>query len=146
MTLGVFACVLMMRRNGAPVEQIDDLRGLASQQPLYAAAIAIFMFSLAGIPPLAGFFGKLYVFMAAVDADLVPVAIIGVLASVVGAYYYLRVVKVMYFDEIMEPLDRSSGREFSIIVGVAAIFNLAFCLNPSLLLGHAERAALALFS
>ncbi len=146
MTLGAFACVLVMRRNGAPVEEIDDLRGLARQQPLFAAAIAIFMFSLAGIPPLAGFFGKLYVFMAAVDADLVPVAVIGVLASVVGAYYYLRIVKVMYFDEAVEPLDRSIGREFSVIVGVTAVINLAFCLNPNLLLGHAERAALALFS
>ena len=146
MTLGAFACVLVMRRNGAPVEEIDDLRGLARQQPLFAAAIAIFMFSLAGIPPLAGFFGKLYVFMAAVDADLVPVAVIGVLASVVGAYYYLRIVKVMYFDEAVDPLDRSIGREFSVIVGVTAVINLAFCLNPNLLLGHAERAALALFS
>jgi NADH-quinone oxidoreductase subunit N len=146
MTLGVFGCVLAMRRNGAPVEKIDDLSGLARQQPLFAAAIAIFMFSLAGIPPLAGFFGKLYVFMAAVDADLVPLAIIGVLASVVGAYYYLRIVKVMYFDEALEPLDRSMGREFSIVVGIAAMFNLAFCLNPSLLLVPAERAALALFS
>ncbi|MGI9492838.1 MAG: NADH-quinone oxidoreductase subunit NuoN [Geminicoccaceae bacterium] len=146
MTIGAFACVLVMRRGGAPVERIDDLSGLARQQPLFAAAIAVFMFSLAGIPPLAGFFGKLYVFMAAVDADLVPLAIIGVLASVVGAYYYLRIVKVMYFDDLSEPLDRSMGREFSIVVGVAAIFNLAFCLNPNLLLGHAERAALALFS
>ncbi len=146
MTLGAFACVLVMRRNGAPVEQIDDLRGLARQQPLLAASIAVFMFSLAGIPPLAGFFGKLYVFMAAVDADLVPLAIIGVLASVVGAYYYLRIVKVMYFDDLVEPLDTTMGREFSIVVGIAAVFNLAFCLNPSLLLGHAERAALALFS
>lgn len=145
MTLGVFACVLVMRRNGAPVEEIDDLRGLARQRPLFACAIAIFMFSLAGIPPLAGFFGKLYVFMAAVDADLVPVAIIGVLASVVGAYYYLRIVKVMYFDDVIEPLDRSMGREFSVVVGVAAVFNLAFCLNPSMLLGYAESAALALF-
>ena len=146
MTLGVFACVLVMRRNGAPVERIEDLSGLARQQPLFAAAIAIFMFSLAGIPPLAGFFGKLYVFMAAVDAGLTPLAIIGVLASVVGAYYYLRIVKVMYFDEATDPLDRFAGREFKVIVGVAAIFNLAFCLSPNLLLGEAERAALALFS
>jgi len=146
MTLGVFACVLALSRNNVPVEQIDDLAGLAKQQPLFAAAIAVFMFSLAGIPPLAGFFGKFYVFMAAVDAGLVPLAIIGVLASVVGAYYYLRIVKVMYFDETLDPLDRSIGSEFSIVLGVAAIFNLAFCLRPGLLLGHAERAALALFS
>jgi len=146
MTLGVFACVLALRRNGAPVENIDDLAGLARQQPLFAAAIAIFMFSLAGIPPLAGFIGKFYVFMAAVDAGLVPLAIIGVLSSVVGAYYYLRIVKIMFFDETVDPLDRSIGSEYSIVFGVAAIFNLAFCLRPSLLLGHAERAALTLFS
>jgi NADH-quinone oxidoreductase subunit N len=146
MTLGIFACVLALRRNDIPVEKIDDLAGLAKQQPLFAAAIGVFMFSLAGIPPLAGFFGKFYVFMAAVDAGLVPVAIIGVLASVVGAYYYLRIVKVMYFDETIDPLDRSIGGEFSIVLGVAAVFNVAFCLRPSLLLGHAERAALALFS
>ncbi|MGI9500601.1 MAG: NADH-quinone oxidoreductase subunit N, partial [Geminicoccaceae bacterium] len=146
MTLGAFACVLLMRRNNAPVEQIDDLGGLAKQQPLLAAAIATLMFSLAGIPPLAGFIGKFYVFMAAVDAGLVPLAIIGVLASVVGAYYYLRVVKVMYFDEVIDPLDRDHGREFSIVVAVAAIFNLAFCLSPGFLLDHAERAAATLFS
>ncbi|MGI9507478.1 MAG: NADH-quinone oxidoreductase subunit NuoN [Geminicoccaceae bacterium] len=146
MTLGAFACVLALRRHGAPVEKIDDLAGLARQQPLFAAAIAIFMFSLAGIPPLAGFFGKFYVFMAAVDADLVPVAIIGVLASVVGAYYYLRIVKIMYFDETLDPLDSAIGSEYSIVLGVAAIFNLAFCLKPNLLLGYAERAAQTLFS
>ena len=146
MTLGIFACLLALRRNDAPVEAIDDLAGLARQQPLFAAAIGVFMFSLAGIPPLAGFFGKFYVFMAAVDAGLTPVAIIGVLASVVGAYYYLRIVKIMYFDETLDPLDRSIGSEYGIVLGVAAIFNIAFCLQPSLLLGHAERAALALFS
>lgn len=146
MTLGTFACVLALRRNDAPVEQIDDLSGLARQQPLFAGAIAVFMFSLAGIPPLAGFFGKFYVFMAAVDAGLVPLAIIGVLASVVGAYYYLRIVKIMFFDEEIDPIDRSISGEYAIVLGVAALFNIAFCLRPGLLLGHAERAALALFS
>ena len=113
MTLGVFACVLALRRNGAPVEKIEDLAGLARQQPLFAGAIAVFMFSLAGIPPLAGFFGKFYVFMAAVNAGLVPVAIIGVVASVVGAFYYLRIVKIMFFDEALDPLDQSIGGEYS---------------------------------
>lgn len=146
MTLGVFACVLALRRNGAPAEKIDDLAGLARQQPLFAAAIGVFMFSLAGIPPLAGFFGKFYVFMAAVDAGLTPLAIIGVLASVVGAYYYLRIVKIMYFDETLDPLDRSIGRDYGIVLGVAAIVNVAFCLRPGLLVGQAEAAARALFS
>ena len=144
MTVGTFGCVLLMRRHGAAVEQIDDLAGLASHQPLLAAAFAVFMFSLAGIPPLAGFFGKLYVFMAAIDAGLVPLAVIGVLASVVGAYYYLRIVKVMYFDEAREGFDRPIGREFTIVVGVTAVLNLVFCLHPSPLLTQAQAAATAL--
>ena len=146
MTIGTFGCVLLMRRNGQAVENIDDLAGLARTQPMLAAALAIFMFSLAGIPPLAGFFAKLYVFLAAIDAGLVALAVIGVLASVVGAYYYVRIVKVMYFDEAEEPLDRPVGREFAVIVGGAALFNLVFCLHPSPLLERAEIAAAALLS
>jgi NADH-quinone oxidoreductase subunit N len=146
MTIGTFGCVLLMRRNGQAVENIDDLAGLARTQPMLAAALAIFMFSLAGIPPLAGFFAKLYVFLAAIDANLVALAVIGVLASVVGAYYYVRIVKVMYFDDAAEPLDRPLGREFAVIVGGAALFNLLFCLHPGPLLDQAEIAAAALLS
>jgi NADH-quinone oxidoreductase subunit N len=144
MTVGTFGCVLLMRRHGTSVEEIDDLAGLASHQPLLAAAIAVFMFSLAGIPPLAGFFGKLYVFIAAIEAGLVPLAVIGVLSSVVGAYYYLRIVKVMYFDEAREGFDRPIGREFTVVVGVTAVLNVVFCLHPSPLLTHAQAAAMAL--
>jgi NADH-quinone oxidoreductase subunit N len=146
MIVGTFGCVLVMRRHGAAVEAIDDLAGLASRQPLLAAALAIFMFSLAGIPPLAGFFGKLYVFLAAIQAGLVPLAVIGVLASVVGAYYYLRIVKVMYFDEAQEAFDQPIGREFAIVVGVTAVLNVVFCLHPSPLLSQAQAAAAALVS
>jgi NADH-quinone oxidoreductase subunit N len=144
MTVGTFGCVLLMRRNGRAVENIDDLAGLARTQPMLAAALAIFMFSLAGIPPLAGFFAKIYVFYAAIDAGLVTLAVIGVLASVVGAYYYIRIVKVMYFDDAKEPLDRAVGREFGLIVGGAAVFNLLFCLLPSPLVNQADIAAAAL--
>ena len=146
MTVGTFGCVLLMRRNGRAVENIDDLAGLARSQPMLAAALAIFMFSLAGIPPLAGFFAKIYVFYAAIDAGLVTLAVIGVLASVVGAYYYIRIVKVMYFDDAAEPLDRAAGREFGLIVGGTAAFNLLFCLVPSPLVNQAEIAAAALLS
>ncbi len=146
MTVGTFGCVLLMRRNGQAVENIDDLAGLARTQPMFAAALAVFMFSLAGIPPLAGFFAKLYVFLAAIDADLVALAVIGVLASVVGAFYYIRIVKVMYFDETEEPLDRAVGREFAVIVGATALFNLVFCLRPGPLLNQAASAAAALLS
>ncbi|MGH6904053.1 MAG: NADH-quinone oxidoreductase subunit NuoN [Geminicoccaceae bacterium] len=146
MTIGTFGCILLMRRGGRAVEEIDDLAGLDRTQPALAAAMAIFMFSLAGIPPLAGFFAKIYVFYAAIDAGLVELAVIGVLASVVGAFYYIRIVKVMYFDEAREPLDRPVGREFAVIVGGAAVFNLVFCLHPSPLLQQAEVAAAALLS
>ena len=105
MTLGTFACILQMRRQGRYVETIDDLAGLSRGRPMMALALAIFMFSLAGIPPLAGFFGKLYVFKAAIDAGLTWFAVIGVVLSVVGAYYYLRIVKLMYFDEPAEAFD-----------------------------------------
>ena len=108
MTLGTFACILAMRRDGRMVEDIDQLSGLSSTSPLMAFLLAMLLFSLAGVPPLAGFFAKFYVFLAAIHAGLYALAVIGVLLSVVGAYYYLRIVKIMYFDapaERFEPMD-----------------------------------------
>ena len=99
MTLGTFACILSMRRDGVLVEEISDLAGLARTNPTMAFFLAMLLFSLAGIPPLAGFFAKFYVFLAAIKAGLFTLAVLGVLASVVGAYYYLAIVKIMYFDE-----------------------------------------------
>jgi NADH-quinone oxidoreductase subunit N len=145
MTIGIFACILSLRTSGGFVERIDELAGLAQRRPFVAAIMAVLMFSLIGLPPLAGFFAKWHVFLAAIEANLFVLAVIGVLASAVSAFYYLRIVKVMYFDEAAEPLDRPLGREFPIIVGVTAVFNLLFCLNPSPLLLQAERAAAALF-
>src|SRR5690606_5077533 len=124
MTVGTFGCVLLMRRNGEALEDIDELAGLARTQPMLAAALAILMFSLAGIPPLAGFFAKLYVFLAAIHAGLVTLAVIGVLSSVIASFYYIRIVKIMYFDEPKEAFDRPAGREFAWVVGGTAIFNL----------------------
>jgi NADH-quinone oxidoreductase subunit N len=103
MTLGAFLCVLWMRdKDGNPVEEIAALSGLSQSRPGYAAAIAIFMFSLAGIPPLFGFWPKLLVFQAAVNSGLVALAVAAIVGTVVGAYYYLRIVKVMYFDDAGE--------------------------------------------
>ncbi len=121
MNVGAFAVILCMRRDGKPVEGIGDLAGLSRTQPGLALALAIFMFSLAGIPPLAGFFGKLYVFIAAIDAQLYGLAVIGVLASVVGAFYYLRIVKLMYFDEPAGAFDRPIGREIQAVLLVSAL-------------------------
>ena len=103
MNLGVFACILCMKRKQGMVEDISELAGLSRNQPVLAAIMMVLFFSLAGIPPLAGFFAKFYVILAAVHVGLYALAITGVLASVVGAYYYLRIVKIMYFDEPVEP-------------------------------------------
>ncbi len=102
MTLGVFAVILSMRRSGGMVELIDQLAGLARTSPTMAFFLAMLLFSMAGVPPLAGFFAKFYVFLAAIKAGLYVLAVIGVLASVVGAYYYLTIIKIMYFDEPAE--------------------------------------------
>src|SRR5678816_2635714 len=105
MTLGSFSIILAMRRNGQAVEQISDFAGLSRTNPLLAFMFAMLLFSLAGVPPLAGFFGKWYVFVAAIKANLFTLAVIGVLTSVVGAFYYLSIVKVMYFDQPLGKLD-----------------------------------------
>jgi NADH-quinone oxidoreductase subunit N len=145
MNAGTFAVILCMRREGRMVEGIDDLAGLSRTHPALAIGLAIFMFSLAGIPPLAGFFGKLYVFMAAIDAGLPVLAVIGVLTSVVGAYYYLRIVKVMYFDEARGTFDRPFGGEVAAVLLICAIIILFFIVWPGPLLNGADAVAATLF-
>jgi NADH-quinone oxidoreductase subunit N len=145
MNLGTWAVILCMRQNGQMVESISDLSGLGRTQPGLALALGIFMFALAGIPPTAGFFPKLYVFLAAIDAHLVGLAVIGVLASVVGAFYYLRVVKVMYFDEPVGVFDRPIAPELKWVLFVAAVLTMFFILLPDPLVGSAGEAAAALF-
>jgi NADH-quinone oxidoreductase subunit N len=145
MNLGTFACILAMRRGEHMVEGLDDLKGLAKTHPGMALALAVFMFSLAGIPPLAGFFGKFYVFMSAVNAGLYVLAVIGVVSSVVGAFYYLRIIKLMYFDEAQEPLSRGYGRDLGLIMGVSAVLIVAFVIVPSWLVDSAGAAARSLF-
>jgi NADH-quinone oxidoreductase subunit N len=124
MTLGGFLIVLQMRdANGDPVESIDSLSGMSESRPGLAAAMAIFMFSLAGIPPLLGFFAKLAVFQAAVQAGLYPLAVVGFVASVIGAYYYLRIIKVMYFDAPAPAFQRSRDTAVELaIITVMAVF------------------------
>jgi NADH-quinone oxidoreductase subunit N len=145
MNLGTFACILSMRRGGRMVEGIDDLAGLSRTHPLMAAALAAFMFSMAGVPPLAGFWGKLYVFQAAVGSELYVLAVVGVLASVVSCFYYLRIIKLMYFDEASEPLDPSIGKDMAAVLLVSAAVILAFIFVPGPVTGPATAAAAALF-
>jgi NADH-quinone oxidoreductase subunit N len=127
MTLGTFAFILAMRRNDRNVEQIDELAGLSATNPMMATILTILMFSLAGIPPLAGFWGKWYVFLAAIDADLYALAVIGVLASVVGAYYYLRIIKIMWFDEPVGGFQPMAG-ELRVVLGLSGAFVLFYVL------------------
>jgi NADH-quinone oxidoreductase subunit N len=144
MTIGAFACIIAMRARGQQLERIADLSGLSRTNPAMALALAIFMFSLAGIPPLAGFFGKLYVFLAAIQAQLYTLAVIGVLSSVVGAYYYIRIVKLMYFDESAGKFD-SMPRGVAWVTGLTAVLTMGFFLWPAPLVTRATVAAAALF-
>lgn len=147
MTLGGFICLMQLRgRDGELKEGLADVAGLSKTRPGLAAALAIFMFSLAGIPPLFGFWGKLVVFNAAVAAGLLPLAVIGIAASVIGAFYYLKVVKLMYFDDPADIIVATDGRELA-ITGAAlavAVSPLGYLAIP-LLSGLASQAAKALF-
>src|SRR5579884_733786 len=136
MTLGSFAIILAMRRNGQAVEQISDFAGLSRTNPLLAFFFAMFLFSLAGVPPLAGFFGKFYVFLAAIHANLFTLAVIGVLTSVVGAFYYLSIVKVMYFDDPLPQLDPVRA-ELRTVLAVTGLFNILFFVYPGPLVSAA---------
>ncbi|HLF58511.1 MAG TPA: NADH-quinone oxidoreductase subunit NuoN, partial [Alphaproteobacteria bacterium] len=146
MVVGTWGCVLCMRQHDRMVEKIGDLAGLGRTHPMLALAMAIFMFSMAGIPPLAGFFGKVYVFLAAIEAQLYTLAVIGVLSSVVAAYYYLKIVKLMYFDEPKDALARPINRELAWVIAATGFFTLLFFVYPGPVLTRAGAAAAALFA
>ena len=146
MNVGTFAVILCMRQQGKMLEGINDLAGLSRSQPGLALALAIFMFAMAGIPPTAGFFSKLYIFLAAIDAHLTGLAIIGVVTSVVGAFYYVRIVKVMYFDEPVAAFDRPMPAELKAVLVVTAVVTMLFFLLPDPVVGSAQAAAASLFA
>ncbi|MEO9338008.1 NADH-quinone oxidoreductase subunit NuoN [Mesorhizobium sp. SB112] len=144
MTLGTFAFILAMRRKDGNVEQISDLAGLSSTNPVMTSIMTILMFSLAGIPPLAGFWGKWYVFLAAINANLYALAIIGVLTSVVGAFYYLRIIKIMWFDEPVGGFQPMAG-ELRLVLGVSGAFTLLYVLFGGPIAEMAQAAASTFF-
>ncbi len=144
MTLGTFACILCMRRNGKMVEDIEELGGLSRSQPLMAFCLTMLLFSLAGIPPLAGFFAKFYVFTAAIEAKLYYVAVIGVIASVIGAYYYLRIIRIIYFDAPKGAFETMTPALKGILVA-SSLAVLLFWIVPGPLVSAAQAAARSLF-
>jgi len=145
MTLGTFACILAMRRKDeGNVDQIDDLAGLATTNPLMATVLTILMFSLAGLPPLAGFWAKYFVFVAAIQAGFYALAIIGMLATTVGAYYYLRIIKIMWFDEPVGEFAPVAG-ELRLVFGISSLFILGYVLIGGPIGTAAEVAAMTFF-
>ena len=125
-SLGVFGCLLSLRLDGKSVDQIDHLKGLSKTHPKTSICLAAFMFSMAGIPPLGGFFGKLYVLMSVVEAGFVWIAVVSIVLSVVAAYYYLRVVKVMYFDETEENIEVAISSSGALVVLSSTVFVFFF--------------------
>ncbi len=144
MTIGVFVCILSMRRAEGMVERIDDLAGLSRTHPYMAYILMVLMFSLIGVPPFAGFFGKWFVFLSAVSAGLWPLAVIGVLTSAIAAFYYLRIVKVMFIDEPATGFQRPMPLEMSAILTASGAVTVLFWLYPAPLIAAAEVAARSL--
>jgi NADH-quinone oxidoreductase subunit N len=145
MNAGTFACIIAMRRRGRAMEAISDLAGLSRTDPGMAMWFAVFMFSMAGIPPFAGFLGKYFVFAAAVQQGMWSLAVIGVLTSVIGAYYYIRIIKVMYFDAPAEAFDPRPG-SLSFVAAAGGLFTTLFFFFPAPVVAAAEAAAKVLFS
>ena len=144
MTAGTFAVILCMRRDGLAVEKIADLAGLSKTSPVLAYALAILMFSMAGIPPMAGFFGKMMVFKAAVASGLYWLAALGILTSVVAAFYYIRIIKLMFFDDPAEGFDRRIAFERRAVIFIVILFVLGFILEPGILMDSAAGAVQSL--
>jgi NADH-quinone oxidoreductase subunit N len=144
MNAGTFACIIAMRRKGRTLEAISDLSGLSRTDPMMAMWLTIFMFSMAGIPPFAGFLGKYFIFAAAVQQGMWTLAVIGVLTSVVGAYYYIRIIKVMYFDAPEEAFDTRPG-SLTFVATASGLFTTLFFFYPAPVVAAAEAAAKVLF-
>ncbi len=145
MTLAAFACLLMVRRDGKGLEMISDLAGLSKSHPRLAMMMAIIMLSMAGIPPLAGFFAKFYVLLPAVQKGMYGLAISAILASLIAAYYYLKIVKVMYFDEIYEKNDSIDSYALAAVAIIGTAFNVIFIVAPTPLINVATKAVEVLF-
>lgn len=145
MTAGTFSVILSMRRDGSPLHNISDLGGLSRTNPALAYALAALMFSMSGIPPMAGFFGKLFVFKAAIASGYYILAVLGVVTSVVAAYYYLRIVKVMFFDEPQDPFDSHLPLMRNCVLWGSVIFVLLFIAKPSFIFDITYATAQALF-
>ena len=133
MNLGAFGCIYLMKKDGKYSEKIDDLSGISNKHPLISIAFLIILFSLAGIPPLGGFFAKFYVFMTVIENEMYTLAIIGLITTVISAFYYLRIIKIIYFDKLITPLDEIKNFSITSTIFLSCIFLITFFIYPSIL-------------
>ena len=133
MSLGAFGCIFMMRREKIFYENINELSGLSKNHPMIALSFLIILFSLAGIPPLAGFFAKFYVFMAVIEVKMYALAIIGLVTTVISAFYYLRIIKIIYFDKPKKPFEEDYDWGLKISLIISSILILIYFIYPSIL-------------
>tara|TARA_B100000586_G_scaffold264714_1_gene235455 strand:+ start:340 stop:1752 length:1413 start_codon:yes stop_codon:yes gene_type:complete len=134
MNLGAFGCIFMMRRENTFYENIDDLSGLSKNHPLLALSFLVILFSLAGIPPLAGFFAKFYIFMSVIESQMYALAIIGLVTTVISAFYYLRIIKIIYFDKPKKPFEVNYNLGLKISLILSSILVLIYFVYPSILI------------
>ena len=134
MNLALFSCLLMLRRKDQYYEDIDDLSGLSKNHPLLSLSLLVILFSLAGIPPLAGFFAKFYIFKSVIEQSMYFLAIVGLLSTVVAAFYYLRIIKIMYFDEEKESYDKDHGLWLKFSLSLSTLIILIYFIFPSQLI------------
>jgi NADH-quinone oxidoreductase subunit N len=145
MNIAIFTVILSLRVKDRYIEYVSDLSGISKKRPIFSLCIAVVMFSMAGIPPFAGFFGKFYIFMSAIESGLIFLAILGVIASVISAYYYLMIIKVMYFDELFESYQPNLSSNAAIILLISVLAISLFILYPSLLINISSQVSNSFF-
>tara|TARA_B100000214_G_scaffold260903_2_gene192651 strand:+ start:177 stop:1589 length:1413 start_codon:yes stop_codon:yes gene_type:complete len=133
MNIGAFGCILLMKRGGKYLEDIDELSGVSKNHPLMSLALLIILFSLAGIPPLAGFFAKFYIFMAVIESEMYTLAIVGLVTTVISSFYYIRIIKIMYFDKSKKPFEKFTDYKIHIPIILSCTILATFFLYPSIL-------------
>ena len=139
MNLGLFSCLLMMKRNNNYYEDIEDLSGLSKNHPLLSLSLLVILFSLAGIPPLAGFFAKFYIFKSVIEQSMYFLAIVGLLSTVIAAFYYLRIIKIIYFDKEKEKYDTDHSIWLKFSLSVSTLLILLYFIFPSQLIDAVSR-------
>ena len=133
MNLGIFACIFLMKRGGKYCEDLNDLSGISKQHPILSISLLIIFFSLAGIPPLAGFFAKFYIFMSVIENEMYTLAIIGLLSTVISAFYYLKIIKIIYFDETINTFDENRNISITSTIFISCVILITFFLYPAFL-------------